>query len=264
MKLIIQSDDYGITRAQALGCIEGIKNGIVRNTGIFTNMPWFDEVAEWIRPYIGQIDLGIDLNCSTGWPVLDPKEIPDLCQENGKYKTSSMNRALDNESNNYDHFNYEQIMKEYDAQIQKYIKKFDRLPDYIQGHVYITPKLKKAQQDLAAKYNIPYCQDLSERLVKEGRAVAGPVDENSWYVSTTLDGQANAFLKDYLLEDRAHLLDKEIGIITCHTGYVDRELMDLSTFNIYRLNDLYSCTCDEVKKWIKDNNITLARFSDVK
>lgn len=264
MRLIVQSDDYGITRAQALGALEGIKNGIVRNTGIFTNMPWFDEIAEWIRPYIGKIDLGIDLNCSTGWPVLDPSEIPSLCQENGKYKTSAMNRALDTPENNYDHFNYEEIMKEYDAQMQKYIAKFDRLPDYIQGHVYITPTLEKAQQDIAAKYGVPYCQDIIKKLVSEGRAAACPSDDNTWYVSRDLDKQATAFLKDYLLQDRGHLLGKEVGIVTCHCGYVDRELMDFSTFNIYRLNDLDACTSKEIKDWVKENNIELARYSEYK
>ena len=40
MKLLVQSDDYGITRAVSLGCIHGIRNGVVRNTGIFANMPY--------------------------------------------------------------------------------------------------------------------------------------------------------------------------------------------------------------------------------
>ena len=52
MKLLVQSDDYGISKAQALGCLEAIKFGIVKNTGIFVNLPWFEECAELIKPYI--------------------------------------------------------------------------------------------------------------------------------------------------------------------------------------------------------------------
>lgn len=36
MKMIIQADDYGITS----GVSQGILAGIVKNTGIFMNMPW--------------------------------------------------------------------------------------------------------------------------------------------------------------------------------------------------------------------------------
>jgi len=265
MKLIIQSDDYGITRSQALGCIYGIEKGIVRNTGIFlNNLPWTEEIIEWIRPYIDKIDLGIDLNCSTGWPLLDPKEVPSLCQENGRYKTSSMNRALDTAENNYDHFNYDEIYKEYDAQIQRYIKVFNRKPAYIQGHVYITPTLEKAQRDLAEKYGIPYCQDLIKKLKETGKGDNAPEDDNTWYLDRALDVQNKCYLLDYLLEDRKHLLDKEYAVVTCHTGYVDKWLMELSTFNIYRVNDLDAVTNPKIFEWIEKNNIEVARFSDIK
>ena len=264
MKLIIQSDDYGITRAQALGCLKGIRDGITRNTGIFLNrMPWNDEIIEWIKPYIDQIDLGIDLNCSTGWPLCDPSEVPSLCQENGRFLTSSMNRALDAAHPDHDHFNYEEIYKEYEAQIKRFIETFGKKPAYIQGHVYYTPTLKRAQDELAAKYGVRRSHDIIDEAVARGIAAAGPNDDNSWYQERTYDAQEKAHLEDYLLEDRAHLLGKEFGVITCHTGYVDRELMDLSTFNIFRLNDLDAVCSPRIKEWMKENNIEPARFSDL-
>ena len=55
MKLLIQSDDYAITKAQAAGVIDGIKNGLIRNTGLFVNMPWSSECVEWIYPYLGEL-----------------------------------------------------------------------------------------------------------------------------------------------------------------------------------------------------------------
>ena len=33
MKLLVQSDDYGITPGAAAGIVYGIRNGIIRNTG---------------------------------------------------------------------------------------------------------------------------------------------------------------------------------------------------------------------------------------
>ena len=62
MKLLIQSDDFGITRAVSQGCIFGIQNGVIKNTGMFTNMPWIEECVFLLKPYINDIAFGIDLN----------------------------------------------------------------------------------------------------------------------------------------------------------------------------------------------------------
>ena len=75
MKLLIQADDYGITRAVSSGIVFGIHHGLVRNTGIFTNMDWTEECLDMIKPYLDQIDLGIDLNISTGRPILPTYQI---------------------------------------------------------------------------------------------------------------------------------------------------------------------------------------------
>ena len=81
MKLLVQGDDYGITRAVSLGCMHGIKNAVVRNTGMFANMPWIEECVEWIRPYLDQIAFGIDLNASTGPSILGHEKLPTLTHE---------------------------------------------------------------------------------------------------------------------------------------------------------------------------------------
>ena len=85
MKLLVQSDDYGISKAQAHGCIEGIRNGLIRNTGFFTNMPWAEECAEWIRLYLNQIAFGIDLNITTGKSVLPHPQIPTITIEDNSF-----------------------------------------------------------------------------------------------------------------------------------------------------------------------------------
>ena len=262
MKLLVQSDDYAITKAVSLGIIEAIKNGILRNTGIFMNMPWSLECAEMIKPYLDQIALGVDVNISTGSPLLDPKLIPSLCQDNGKFLTSSMNRALDTTENNYDHINYEETCREFEAQVEKYIEVFNKKPDYLQNHAFLTPTKDKALSDTAKKYGIPYTHEIVPKYTKttydEGHST-------EWYLTPyTLDNQANAKLKDYILSDKLNLLNKEYGFIICHCGYVDRTLMDLSSFNIFRLNDLDAITSKEVKDWVKNNNIELITYKDLK
>ena len=39
MKLLVQGDDFGFTRGVTLGIVDSIDRGILRNTGLFANMP---------------------------------------------------------------------------------------------------------------------------------------------------------------------------------------------------------------------------------
>lgn len=48
-KLLFQSDDYGLTDSVADGILKGIDQGIIRNTGLFVNMPSSARAAAKIR-----------------------------------------------------------------------------------------------------------------------------------------------------------------------------------------------------------------------
>ena len=39
--------------------------------------------------------------------------------------------------------------------------------------------------------------------------------------------------------------------------------MDLSSYNIYRLNDLDALLSKEVKDWVRDNNVELITYNDL-
>lgn len=66
-------------------------------------------MIEWIRPYLSQCDLGIDLNASTGWSIFNHSQISSLNYEDGSFLTSRENRALDTNENGMNHVNYEEL-----------------------------------------------------------------------------------------------------------------------------------------------------------
>ena len=51
MKLLVQGDDYGFTKGVTYGILDAIQNGVLRNTGLFTNMPEAVEAVELIKKY---------------------------------------------------------------------------------------------------------------------------------------------------------------------------------------------------------------------
>jgi len=261
MKLLVQSDDYGISKAVSLGIIEAVKNGILRNTGIFMNMPWTLECAEWIKPYLNDIALGVDANISAGAPLLPASEIPSLCQADGSFLTRPMHQALDDKAENHDHLDYNDVFKELCAHVERFIEVFGKKPDYIQNHAYMTPSKDRAISDVAKKYDIPYCHEAVEKYVqvpyRQGQC-------SGWYNHVeSLDAQINSDLKGVILEDRCHILDHEYFWLICHCGYVDKAIDDLSTYTLFRCADLAAITSNEVKQWVVDNNVELITYKEL-
>lgn len=258
MKLLVQSDDYGMTKAVSLGCIEGIRNGVIRNTGMFANMPWIEECVEWIRPYLDQIAFGIDLNASTGRSVLPHEKIPHLTHEDGSFLTSSENRSLDNEENGFNHLAQykDELYAEFDAQISRYIQLVGHKPDYIHNHAYGTETTFEVSRELSAKYHCCYSDDtVHNPLVKEGGM--------GWYSFGGPEAQLKNDPVTWFTEDRPGMLGSEYGYIICHCGYADAELFAMSSFNACRLKDLECMTSDKMKAWIRKNNIELISYKDL-
>ena len=258
MKLLVQSDDYGITKAQACGAIDGIRNGIIRNTGLFVNMPWSEECVEMIYPYLEKIAFGIDLNASTGTSLLSHDQMPGLTHEDGTFLTSRENRMLDTEENGYDHLNYDELYAEFDAQMKRFVSITGRLPDYIHPHAYMTPTTGLVISDIAKKYGRPYSMEFMKEYYHEEFA------KMSWVRKGDPSIQDRSDLKSYLINDEAGFLKKDVGYLVTHCGYVDSLIMKLSSFNMVRMRDLEALTCDGIKEWVDSNQIELVTFNDLR
>jgi len=261
MKLLVQSDDYGITKGAAQGALEAIRNGIVRNTGLFANMTWAEECVEWIRPYFNQIAFGLDLNMSTGPALCNAEQIPDLLQSNQMFLSSSMNRALDTDQNQNDHCAVieAQIRLEFEAQIQQYIKLTGKKPDYLHGHAYGTETTLKISRELAQKYGCRYSMDLANEIKDMKMAGMG------WYkFPPTYENQLADDPISFITADTDGLLKHQYAYLITHCGYCDAPLIQLSSFNLNRLKDLEAMTSATIKDWVKENHIELINYNDLK
>lgn len=258
MKLIVQSDDYGITRAVALGCLHGIRHGVIRNTGMFANMPWIGECVDWIRPYLDQIAFGIDLNASTGPSVLGHDKVPVLTKENGDFYGSKENRSFDTEENHFDHLaaHRDELYAEFKAQIEKYIELVGHKPDYIHNHAYGTGTTDEVTRALAQEYGILCTVGIMDRPEVKQAGMG-------WYVYGGPNEQLTEDPIGYITSDRGGLLDHEYGYIISHCGYADAELFRLTSFNNCRVKDLEAMTSEAVQRWIKENRIELISIKDL-
>ncbi len=78
-----------------------------------------------------------------------------------------------------------------------------------------------------------------------------------------MEQQLNEDPLTYILEDRNGYLHGEYGYLICHCGVLDSATLRLP-FNICRLRDLEALTSPEIKAWVKENNIELINFRQIR
>lgn len=254
MKLLIQSDDLGITQAVTCGIIRAIEEGVLTCTGLFANMPASEHAAKLIQQY-PHICVGQDINIVAGAPCADPKQIPSLVDEQGSFLTSGRHRVLDQTAENHDHLNLEECLIETEAQIQRFIELMGKKPEYLHGHSYGTPTLRLAMKQMADKYGIRLTTEIAQRhglkrLKKDWNKK--PFSFQEQLEADPLSCIMNSDFKD-----------NEMGMLVFHCGYVDKELFDVSTYTLVRTRDLDAVISPRLKAWIKDNGIELISYRDL-
>lgn len=112
--LIINADDFGMSREVNEGIETGIKRGIIRNVSVIANMPYFSDAVSFLKKH-PEVSVGLHFNITEGQPVLPPNEVDTLIKEDGSffYWTSLIPRLVVRNAK------LEQIKKELFAQFAK-------------------------------------------------------------------------------------------------------------------------------------------------
>ena len=114
------------------GILDAIENGVVRNTGLFVNMPESEHAASFIQDY-PQVCFGIDFNIVSGDPVSDPELLPDLVDQDGHFIRSTVKMA-DPRFGKEELWPYEQVLTELRAQLKHFVRLAGQPPEYLHGH----------------------------------------------------------------------------------------------------------------------------------
>lgn len=264
-KLLVQSDDYGMTYGVTDGTIRAIKDGIVKNTGLFVNM----KSSEYAAKRIKEVDvcLGIDINLAAGSPVSDPSKVPSLIDENHKFKSSRQilkeNKLLSCEKYLYhfekDPYNYDEVLIETENQVKRFIELIGRKPEYMNSHSIITPNTERAALEIAKKYNIPkrsselYFDDQYKDLAYFGD-YKPKSDEEQLKIDT------KKILLGFILPS---IKDNEIAFLISHCGYIDKDLFEETSLTTQRASDVACAVDEDIAKYIQENDIQLITYRDL-
>ena len=263
MKLLVQGDDFGFTRAVTFGIADAIELGVLRNTGLFTNMP-SATLAASLMPKFPQACFGIDFNIVSGPSVADPKMIPALVDDNGNFIRSGVrikNPQFSTEQGRRAMFPYEQVYCEIKAQYDRFIELTGKKPGYLHGHSLMHEHYQEAIQQISKESGIPYSMNIIQKY-QFGSLMHMP---KGGKIKKEFDpvAQLNKNPEKNVLDNSDYLCSFEYAMIGGHPGYIDAELLELTTLSLERCKDLQMMTSDKIKAWIKDNNIELITYYDL-
>lgn len=247
-KLIINADDFGLTEGTNLGIIKGIKEGIVSSTTVMINMPYAYEGIEILKSMAFK-SAGVHLTLTAGYPTLSTREVPSLVDREGKFYRRR------NEL--FPKLMLEDVEKELRNQIQLFIKT-GLNPSHLDGHhhIHMYDGIREIVVKLAKEFNLPvrYADDKTKGYLEENNIITTDGFSMEFYGE-----RANIdTIKDNLINFNGNSFE-----FMCHPAFVDKELMELSSYNSYRGKELLILTNKDLMNWVKDNGFNLIGFNEL-
>ncbi|MCR4634380.1 MAG: ChbG/HpnK family deacetylase [Erysipelotrichaceae bacterium] len=266
-KILFQGDDFGFTRSVTYGIVDSIDRGVLRNTGLFANMPSAVLAASYMkdRP---QACFGIDFNLVSGPTCADPAKIPHLVDENGNFIRSGV-RTRDERWQSVEGraelFPYEEVRTEIYAQFDRFVELTGKMPEYLHEHSISSENYRKVIEELSVEKNIPY----STKIWKEMK-MDSTMEK---LMSMSMASQKKVFdPNDQLNKDTVaqffsvadEMLKNEYNVFCCHPGYVDADLLGLTTLSLERAKDAEMMMSEKVMNWIRENDVELITYRDLR
>lgn len=228
MKLIINADDFGLSKSISDGIIEGIKGGYITSTSVMANMEYAEyAIKQAINNNINCI--GLHINLTAGKPIIENNNLID---ETGLFLYNR--NQIENPKLTYED-TYNEIIAQIKA-IDTYSKGLIKV-DHLDFHHHLSDNeiIKKATIDIAKEYNIPIRNMFECDILKP----------DVLYDDFTIKNVSIESLKEMTTK----YYDKDITVeLMTHPGHVDDYTKGVTSY-IEREKEL------KVLKYAKENGV---------
>lgn len=251
MRLIINGDDFGLTKGVTKGIIKGIKEGIITDTSALANSDYFIDAANLAKEE-GILSMGVHLTITFLKPVL--KELKNIVDKDGFFYRKPLLIPAP--------YDYIEIEDELRAQIEKFLSTGLKLNHLDTHHIFsiMDEKIFEIVVKLAKEYNVPIRRDFS--LSNNEEKLSDIARKN--IINTTdilLFQSGKAVTKEYIIENVDKYKEEDIDVeILAHPGYVDEELKKISSLTYNREKELEVYLDSEIKQYIKKSNVELISY----
>lgn len=242
-KLIINADDFGLSKGANYGIIEAHKNGVVKSTSIMAGMPAFDHAIELLKNH-PNLGCGVHLTITAHKPLL--KTHKTIVDENGYfYKGLRPNMKIED-------LDLEEVYNEFCAQIEK-VKAAGIEITHLDSHhhIHTAPFLKSVMERILEKYKLPVRGGFQyefnyEKIVPYAHFFY----EDTVSVETFINNEEK--IKKYNIVDTMS-----------HPAYLDNFIMQTSSYNLKRIDELEVLTSIELKEFFEKSGIEVASYRDL-
>ncbi|MFP2561912.1 chitin disaccharide deacetylase [Enterobacter ludwigii] len=248
--LIVNADDFGLSKGQNYGIIEACRRGVVTSTTALVNGDAVEHAAQLSRE-VPALGVGMHFVLTLGMPL---SPMPGLTRDGqlGKWIWEQAEQGT---------LPLEEITRELDCQFNRFVDLFGREPTHIDSHhhVHMIPALFPSVAEFAQRKGV------AMRVDREVQALHG-LSLSS--VSTT-DGFSSAFYGDEIsealflqvLDESATRGERSLEVMG-HPAFVDN-IVRKSAYCWPRLAELDVLTSASLKYAIAERGYRLGTFEDV-
>ncbi|MFF2450355.1 chitin disaccharide deacetylase [Neobacillus sp. NPDC058068] len=218
IKLIINADDFGLSRGVNHGIIDSYLYGVVNSTTMMMNMAGTGHAIQLAKKTSG-LRVGIHLVLTSGKPIAT--DVPTLIGNNGYFKSLA---AFNNGSD----ISLAEVEREWTAQIERFIAS-GLTPTHFDSHhhVHTLKELEPVVKKLANKYQLP--------VRRNGSITIDGVD--SYSDLSLFDFYGEGVTEDYFSMLSTRIKDGTTVEIMCHPAYVDHTLINGSSYTFKRITE---------------------------
>jgi len=249
--LIINADDCNLTPKVTEAILKAHKNGIVTSTTFMINLPVNPEVVRELNAS-KKLGLGLHLNITLGEPVAKKSLVKSLLRKDGRFKKQTEYLGARKFPP------VEEVTEEFEAQFQRFVKIFNRLPTHvdIHHHMHDHSPFFKALVSLVKKHDLPvrWSKIFTEPEIKASHKFLKTTD----HFYGNLD--PHTFWTEEVLRHLLLTLPEGTNEIMCHPGWVDDELCAISSLTYPREREYHLFGSKELRKYISNLGIRLTHF----
>lgn len=268
--LIVNADDYGLTRGVSAGIRRAHAEGIVTSTTAMANMPGAADDLGRLKGDCPNLGLGVHLVLSAGRPLRPAAKVPSLIDE----RTGAFPK-VDAWPDRFRRVAVRELRDEWRAQIDL-VAAAGGDPGHLDSHHhlgYLHPRLLEAMLELAQDYRLavrcPLALPGDPAVLGEGEpGAASPWAETGAAGSGVPypQGLATGFFGDGATFARlqailAALPEDGAAELMCHPGEVDADLKAISSYHDRRGEELAILTDAGLSAMVESQGVFLASFA---
>ncbi len=246
--LIVNADDFGLTRGVCRGILEASGRGIVTSTTMLVNRVVDQKLVAALMA--SRLGVGLHLNLTLGRPLSPPSTIPSLVDSEGKFVRDAPQVATRADPGD--------VERELRAQVDAFVSLMGRFPTHLDSHHHVGrhSPMREIIWGLAMELRVPVRSQDDE--ARQSTRAGGLRTPDHFFGES---GPEPYWSTERLLAQLA-ALPEGISEFMTHPGYFDADLA-YSRYGKQREVELQGLTDPAVVNAVSIHGVRLCHFGDL-